>query len=90
MTDNSSTPADRMRTAAEAWYLLDHPRDDAGATVAGYLAGLRVLRRTDPHAIPVQDAAVRAAMRTVDIPEIERWLDQVWGDVTGTLVQVIA
>lgn len=78
----------QMREATEAWYLLDHPGDADGATVAGYLAALRVARRVDPHAIPVQHLPVRVAMQKVDIVEIETWLAATWGDIAGTIVDI--
>lgn len=86
------SPDALMREATVAWYRLDHPGDADGATAAGYLAALRVQRRVDPHAIPVQSLPVRAAMRNVDIPAVESWLDEVWGDITGTIAdfEVIA
>lgn len=83
------TPDAQMGEATAAWYRLDRPGDADGAVVAGYVAALRVLRRIDPHAIPVQDAAVRSAMSRVDIEAVERWLDDTWGDITGTLVEVV-
>lgn len=68
------------RAAASA-YLAAHPCDDNGATAAGYIAALRELRAADPHAIPTQDTAVRAAMAAVDIAEIEAWISANWNDI---------
>lgn len=82
------SPDVQMREAAEAWYLLDRPGDHDGAVVAGYLAALRVARRVDPRAIPVQHLPVRVAMSRVDIPAVESWLEAAWGDITGCLVEV--
>lgn len=66
--------------AAEA-YLAAHPGDVSGVTVAGYIAQLRELRATDPHAIPTQNAVVRAAMRLVDLSSVEAWVDANWTEI---------
>ncbi|RIU41030.1 hypothetical protein [Mycobacteroides abscessus] len=66
--------------AAEA-YLAAHPGDEAGAAAAGYIAALRVIRATDPHAIPVQSPDVRAAMAAVDIAAVEAWISANWNDI---------
>lgn len=81
----TNTPDAQMREATVAWYRFDHPDDPAGATVAGYLASLRVQRRVDPHAIPTQDATVRGAMSRVDIAAVERWLDANWNNISEVI-----
>lgn len=67
--------------AAENAYLAAHPGDVSGATAAVYIAQLRVLRSTDPHAIPVQSAEVRVAMAATDISAIEAWVDVNWTEI---------
>lgn len=81
-----STPDALMRTATESAYLLDHPGDEAGGVVAGWLAANRVAARAGGFATVSPET--QAALSRVNVAEIERWLDAVWGDVTGTIVEV--
>ncbi|MGV0675721.1 hypothetical protein ABQE62_05945 [Mycolicibacterium fortuitum] len=67
--------------AAKSAYLAVHPGHEAGAVAAGYIAALRVARAADPHAIPVQTPAARAAMSRVDIAEVERWVTTNWTEI---------
>ncbi|MBX8688063.1 hypothetical protein GO011_11560 [Mycobacterium sp. 20091114027_K0903767] len=85
-------PAEQMRTATESAYLLDHPGDADGATVAGWLAAQQIARRADAHAIAVISPETQAALSLVDVSAISIWLDCTWGDITGTIAdfEVIA
>ncbi len=86
MTEYMS-PAEQMRTATEAAYLLDHPGDADGATVAGWLAAQQIARRADAHAIAVISPETQAALSRVDVTAISTWLEAAWSDITGTIVE---
>lgn len=91
MIENAKTPDALMRAATEAAYRLDHPGDNAGTPVAGWLAANRVAALSGGFATvsPAVQGAL-AAMSDIGIRATETWLTAAWGDITGTIVEAAA
>lgn len=81
----------QMRTATEAAYRLDHPDDEAGTLVAGWLAANRVAARMGGFATVTPEVqAALAGMSDIGIRATETWLTAAWGDITGTVAEAVA